>query len=226
MQTLWDAGHWLFRPVDRVVHYTKLGVGLALVGPSLLIVAARSSFRSPFSLSNIWQACNQLPVVGSTVFSAVIAWQAPYSGSIEATVSECAPGTCQAQMCDRPWLRNPFNSIHALALANLGELASGMAVMFALEDLGKRTNLKTRAIVIGISTEYVKKARGTITARSTVSIPSTVGEHHMLAVSELRNSEGLLVATFTAKWTLEISERASNSSSSGGSSSGKAAKNK
>jgi hypothetical protein len=33
----------------------------------------------------------------------------------------------------RPWLRNPFKSVHALALANCAEMATGLVGVTAIE---------------------------------------------------------------------------------------------
>eukprot|EP01036_Dinobryon_divergens_P023318 gene23318-31649_t len=57
-------------------------------------------------------------------------------------------------------LENPFNSVHAVALANLGEQASGIMVLTALQYSSYR------AIVTKIEIEYLKKAKGELTAVS------------------------------------------------------------
>ena len=53
---------------------------------------------------------------------------------------------------------NPFNSIHALALGNLGELTSGLIMLEWLEQNNKK------GILSDIKCKYYKKARGKITA--------------------------------------------------------------
>jgi len=55
-------------------------------------------------------------------------------------------------------LKNPFNSIHAVALINLGELTSGLLTMNMLKTTGKK------GIVTEINSKYHKKARGKVTA--------------------------------------------------------------
>ena len=40
-----------------------------------------------------------------------------------------------ACLLHRPWLRNPFNSIHAIAIANLAEMTSGIAGLTAAESV-------------------------------------------------------------------------------------------
>jgi acyl-coenzyme A thioesterase PaaI-like protein len=66
-------------------------------------------------------------------------------------------GYSEATMADRRAVRNHLDCVHAIALVNLAELAGNVAVAYSMPD-------DARFIVSGLEIEYVKKARGTITA--------------------------------------------------------------
>src|SRR4051812_7723465 len=101
---------------------------------------------------------------GKRVFSRLVGRLAPYTGSIHATVTVLRPGYAEVQMPDRRAVRNHLDSVHAIALANLAELAGNVALMYSLPD-------DARFIISGIDIEYTKKARGTITAVGEPPIP-------------------------------------------------------
>ena len=65
-------------------------------------------------------------------------------------------GYAEVVMQDKRAVRNHLDCVHAIALANLAELAGNVALAYSLPD-------DARFIVSGIEIEYVKKARGTIT---------------------------------------------------------------
>ena len=69
-------------------------------------------------------------------------------------VRELRPGFCRVEMTERRGLQNPFNSLHAVALTNVGELASGLVLMDVLQKQ------KLRGIVTKLETEYFRKAKG------------------------------------------------------------------
>ncbi len=69
-------------------------------------------------------------------------------------------------MRDRRAVRNHLDCVHAIALANLAELAGNVALAYSLPD-------DARFIVSGMEIEYVKKARGTITAIGESPVPRT-----------------------------------------------------
>lgn len=120
---------------------------------------------------------------------------APYTGSIGAIVRELGDGFARVEMKDRRRVRNHLNSIHAIALANLGEVASGLALMYALPP-------EARAILVEISIEYIKKARGTLTAECRPDLPDFTieGEHEMTSV--IRDESGDEVARARARWLI------------------------
>jgi len=64
--------------------------------------------------------------LGLNVYAGIISIVAPYSGNISPFVCHLSRTKCVMTIMERWWLQNPFNSIHAIALANLGEQASGM----------------------------------------------------------------------------------------------------
>jgi acyl-coenzyme A thioesterase PaaI-like protein len=123
---------------------------------------------------------------------------APYSGSIRATVKELEPGRAVLELKDRRRVRNHLNSIHAIALANLGEMTSGLAVMSALPP-------GIRGIITGLSMEYFKKARGPLRAYSQCEAPverALAEDIESPVVCHIRNAEGAEVARATVQWRL------------------------
>lgn len=152
--------------------------------------------RTRPTISGLWATTARLPM-GDRVFSKLIGRTAAYSGTIGARVLELADGHSRVQLRDRPAVRNHLGSIHAVALMNLGELATGLAVMHAVDGRG-------RGIVTHLGMDYQKKARGTITATCDLDVPLTPGTHDLEVTGELRDEQGDLVARVAATWRLDI----------------------
>ena len=139
-----------------------------------------------------WRTCRRLPF-GAAIFSGALSSRVPYSGSISPRVLELSPGRARIALRDRRSLRNHLGSIHAVALVNLGELASGLAMTTALPA-------GWRAIVTGIGTEFSKKARGMIVATSDVALPALADELEFEIRAELRDAAHDVVAVTTVRW--------------------------
>src|SRR5260370_830310 len=102
-----------------------------------------------------WDRLQGLPG-GKRAFSLLAGMAAPYTGTIGGQVKVLRRGHATVELRDRRAVRNHLSSVHAIALANLAELTGNISVAYTLPD-------DARFIVAGISVEYLKKARGTIT---------------------------------------------------------------
>ncbi len=141
-----------------------------------------------------WRRVRRWPL-GGRVFGWLVGRMAPYSGTIAPTVLELEPGRARVRMPDRPRLRNHLGSLHAIALTNLGELTTGLALTAALPP-------GVRGIPTALSIEFARKARGPIEAECACVAPD-VGDgvdHDVSAV--LRDAAGEVVARVTARWRL------------------------
>src|SRR5712664_3576646 len=141
-----------------------------------------------------WRRLSKLPA-GKTLFSLVVGWIAPYSGTLGARVAELEPGWCRVTLRDRRRVRNHLASVHAMALANLAEMASGLAVLVGLPP-------GIQGIVTGFSITYKKKARGLLTAECRVTGLDVTTEQEYEAGVTVSDAQGDVVATATARWRL------------------------
>lgn len=147
-------------------------------------------------LAALWSRCRGLPG-GPWLFSRLLGRAVPYSGSINATIRELEPGRCRATLIDRRALRNHLDSIHAVALVNLGEMTSGLAMTMALPR-------EVRGIVTEIGATYLKKARGTLSAEAVVTIPPVgpVAVDHRVETL-ISDAAGDVVCRVFTVWRLE-----------------------
>lgn len=148
------------------------------------------------TISSLWARTSRLPM-GNRVFSTLIGRAAPYTGTIRPLVLELSDGHSRVQLRDRASVRNHLRSVHAIALMNLGEVATGLAVMHAVDGRG-------RGIVTSLRMEYLKKARGTITATCDQQVPLSPGTHDLEVTGELRDDSNDVVARMWATWRVEI----------------------
>ena len=145
-------------------------------------------------LLSAWRTLSPLPG-GRWLFTQLMQWMVPYTGSVSPRVETLEPGFARISITQRRRLEQHLGSIHAIALMNLAEFASGAAMTTALPP-------GFRGIVTKISIEYFKKARGTVTAESRPVLPelTTDGEYDL--VSEIKDEKGDVVARATVRWRL------------------------
>ena len=99
-----------------------------------------------WTVAHAWSRLSPYPG-GRWLFSKMIGRLAPYTGSIPAYVSVLESGRSVVLMKDRRRIRNHLKSIHAIALINLGELVTGLCVMYGVDGCG-RGIVKERACKI------------------------------------------------------------------------------
>jgi uncharacterized protein (TIGR00369 family) len=143
----------------------------------------------------LWRRLSGKPG-GKALFSFLFGRIAPYTGSLgSARVEALEPGFCRVSLRDRRRVRNHLNSVHAMALANLAEAASGLAVVVALAP-------GVQGIVTGFTIAYLKKARGRLVAECRVAVAAVTVEREQEADITITDSAGDVVARATAKWRL------------------------
>jgi acyl-coenzyme A thioesterase PaaI-like protein len=145
-------------------------------------------------LLKAWRTCSRLPF-GSWIFTQLVKRTVPYTGAVGPRVLSLEPGHARIALTQRRAVEQHLGSIHALALGNLAEFASGAAMTTALPA-------GYRGIVTKITIEYFKKARGTVVAESRPSLPDLSQDVEHDVISEVKDASGDVVAKATVRWKL------------------------
>ena len=140
-----------------------------------------------------WNRVKNIPC-GNYLFSKIVGKLIPYTGSISPLVMTIESGRAVVKLKDHRKIRNHLKSIHAIALANLGEFTTGLSLMSQLDE-------NASAILVNIETTYLKKARGTLTAEANSPMPNLTErdtKHPIRAV--IKNEQGDVVCEVCATW--------------------------
>lgn len=142
----------------------------------------------------VWWRRLGATAAGRMLFARLLRIMIPYTGTVRPYVVALRPGLARVEMRDRRAVRNHLGSVHAVALSNLGELASGLALVPWLQD--------ARGIVVQLTTEYHHKARGRLTAEGTCAVPIVREAMEHRTEARITDETGEVVATVTALWRL------------------------
>jgi acyl-coenzyme A thioesterase PaaI-like protein len=141
-----------------------------------------------------WNKLKDKPF-GKTIFSRGVGKLAPYTGTIKALVTDLEPGRCTTFLKYRKSNMNHLRSTHAIALSNLGEMTSGLAV---LSGLGS----EIRGILTGLEMDYIKKAKGDLTAECLCEIPQVNSSLKYMVTTNIKDAANDIVAIGRFHWLL------------------------
>lgn len=136
---------------------------------------------------------------GRWLFGLLVGRAIPYTGSVAPRVLELRPGFAKVAIRDRRAVRNHLRSIHALAILNLAEFTSGMALNIGLPENG-------RSILTRLEIDYVRKARGTITATCACDVPATLERKTYVLDVPVTDESGEVVALARPHWLVDVAK--------------------
>ena len=107
----------------------------------------------------IWETLSNKPG-GKWAFSQAICFKAPYFKSIDPTFIAVRPEYCQISMPKTRRVLNHLNTVHAIAMCNMAELAGGTMTEVTVPQ-------SHRWIPNGMTVKYLKKATTDLIATAT-----------------------------------------------------------
>lgn len=144
------------------------------------------------STLDIWTTLAAKPG-GEWLFSRLLAFKAPYFGSIHPRFRALRPGHCEVSIRKRRAVLNHLGSVHAIAMCNMAELAGGTMTEVTVPATH-------RWIPKGMTVQYLKMAKTDLTAiaspRAALDL-SAPGEYLVDVVVEDTQGEPVFSALIT-----------------------------
>jgi acyl-coenzyme A thioesterase PaaI-like protein len=180
--------------VTSLQNAALLQIALQLAAVRLTINLIRSD---NMSFLKTWKQMSSKPG-GKRIFSIAASLKAPYFATIFPLVEELAVGRGVVSFADRKTVHNHLGSVHAIAMCNSAELAAGLATDCSVPK-GMRWIPKSMTV------NYVKIAKGRMTATATVPKIEAGKAQDILTTVRVTNPEG--VEVFNAQITMYVSAK-------------------
>lgn len=149
------------------------------------------------SILAAYNKLQRLPM-GKYIFSRVLCLIAPYFKTIKPRFAELKPGYGRITMKNRRAVRNHLNSVHAIAMCNLCELAGGSTLDATLPP-------HLRWIPSGMEVQYIKIAKTDLTGTCVIPPESIKGKGSLPVTVSVTDTKGTEV--MKAVITMHITER-------------------
>lgn len=133
---------------------------------------------------------------GRWLFNFLIRFFNPYTGALGGQVVDLQKGYARIELNDRRAIRNHLNSIHAIALTNLGEFTSGLSLISLFND-------NMRGIPVQIKINFIKKARGKLIAECSTQLPIFNDEVEHTVITIIKDQDNDEVANVVVIWKLD-----------------------
>jgi acyl-coenzyme A thioesterase PaaI-like protein len=145
-------------------------------------------------LRSLYDRLKTLPQ-GRRIFDLIAKLYVPHTARMGFRLESLTGTEIRVSMPDRRSNRNHLSSLHAMALAHLGEFTSGVLLLYAVAPDGYRT------ILVSYSMEYLAKARGRVTASATFKRPrGSLDKKNVPVTVTIVDGKGVVVARAKAVW--------------------------
>ncbi len=161
---------------------------------------ALSETAPPSAVLGHWRRASRT-ALGRWLFARMVCRKAPYFATIKPRVLELSPGIARFSMAKRRSVLNHIGSVHAIAMANLCELAAGMVTEVSIPAT-------RRWIPRGMTIEYLKRADSSITAVARLATKEWNGPANIAVLVAVTDDQGQEVVR--AVITMYVSPRSGN----------------
>lgn len=144
-----------------------------------------------------YQSLASMPL-GRWLFGRIVCFTAPYFATIRPRFHELRPGLCQVSLRKRRRVTNHLGTVHAIAMANLCELAGGMLMEVTLP-------VDKRWIPRGMTIEYLKKVTTGVSATARLDKTQWSGAENVALPVSVEDTHGTEVVR--AVITMYVSEK-------------------
>lgn len=125
---------------------------------------------------------------GRWLFTRAVCWRAPYFASISPTFISLEPGRAVVSMKKRRKVQNHIGTIHAIAMANLCEIAAGVLTEVTIP-------VSMRWLPRGMTIQYLAKAETTIRVTATMPEPSGTDATDLVVNCDVQDASGKTVVS-------------------------------
>lgn len=125
---------------------------------------------------------------GRWLFTRAVCWKAPYFASISPRFVSLQPGCAVVSMQKRRKVKNHIGTIHAIAMANLCEIAAGVLTEVTIP-------VSMRWLPRGMNIQYLAKAETAVHVHASMPAPVGADAQDLVVDCDVRDAGGKTVVT-------------------------------